>query len=196
MKILYLFRHSTPEKDTGLASRDIPLSEAGRTRAAALPARAGAEHVDVLYSSPLRRAVETARYFRREFTVDERLAERDSDGPAPFTRELWLGQYTDPDLKNEQGESFREVRARMDAVIREILASMEPGQTGAAVTHAAAICAYLQQFCRITVLDPERKLRAIIHKEKTVLNGTIGTPSWFRLEFDGKDEPLTVTYGQ
>ena len=59
------------------------------------------------------------------------------------------------------GESFREVNARMSACIRDILSHLPDGETALIVSHAAAICAYLQGFCTVEVTDAEQKLRKI-----------------------------------
>lgn len=197
MKTLYLIRHSTPQTGLTCAGREIPLSAEGKARAAALAERIrGEREIDLVFSSPLRRALETAQCFSRRLIVDDRLAERDLGGPAPFTRELWAGQYSDPDLKNGTGESFCQVRARMESAIGEILKNMHPGQTAAVVSHAAAICAYLQGDCCITVVDARQKLRSIVYKDKTVLCGAVDTPSCFRLEFSGEQELRGIVYWQ
>jgi broad specificity phosphatase PhoE len=80
---LVLTRHgltgrSDPEQHLG-QTIDIGLSAAGRAQAEALAARIGGEHFDRIVSSPLRRAVETARIVAGDRPVesDPRLLEMD-----------------------------------------------------------------------------------------------------------------------
>lgn len=73
----------------------------------------------------------------------------------------------------------------MTSCINEILLDLRDGEEVVVVSHAAAICAYLLNFCTIRVLDAEHKLREITHNGKTVLAGSIDAPSCFTLYFDG-----------
>ncbi len=72
----------------------------------------------------------------------------------------------------------------MTAAISDILTQTKDGEAAAVVSHAAAICAYLQQYCTITVTDAGKKLRRITFSGATVLNGPISTPSCFVLRFE------------
>ena len=56
----------------------------------------------------------------------------------------------------------------------------------AIISHAAAICAYLLNWCSIKVVDEQKKLRQITHKGDVVMNGKIATPSAFILEFENE----------
>jgi broad specificity phosphatase PhoE len=83
MLTLVLTRHgltdrSDPEQHLGQGI-DIGLSDAGRLQAVALAARIAGEHFDRIVSSPLQRAVETARMvaFDRPIDLDPRLMEMD-----------------------------------------------------------------------------------------------------------------------
>ena len=128
MLTVVLTRHggttrSTPEQHLG-QHLDVPLSESGRTQAAALGRRLAGVGFDRVVASPLRRAVETARLIvpGREPETDPRLLEMDygawegltyeqvaaRDGPA---RLLW---EADPaTLACPGGESGNEVAARV-----------------------------------------------------------------------------------
>lgn len=125
--------------------------------------------------------------------TDNRLIERKIGEHSAFTKEMWLCQYRDADCKPEGGESFREVRCRMTEALGEILAQTPDGGAVVVVSHAAAICAYLQQFCRIEVTDVEHKLRRITFQGKIVLDGAIRTPSAFVLGFEN-GQILQVEY--
>lgn len=82
MALFYFLRHGeTTWNAEGrfCGSTDVPLSEAGRLQAQLLASRMKPLCVDALYSSPLRRALETARLIGEavgcEAVVDPRLAE-------------------------------------------------------------------------------------------------------------------------
>ena len=74
----------------------------------------------------------------------------------------------------------------MTSAINEIISTIQDGNTVAIISHAAAICAYLLNWCSIEVVDEQKKLRKIIHKGAVVMNGKIATPSAFILEFENE----------
>jgi phosphoserine phosphatase len=82
MALFYFIRHGETQWNAeGLLSgrTDVPLSEAGMRQAQLLAERLRAVPVEAMYSSPLERAVETARLIGqaigRESVVDQRLVE-------------------------------------------------------------------------------------------------------------------------
>ena len=195
MKTLYLFRHSKADKTSKLDNSLIPLSEDGRAALLALLGRIGDLDKNVpVFSSAYRRAYETALLISGCVVRDSRLTERQIGSRETFTKELWAGQYTDCDLKNTDGESFREVRKRMTESINEILDQIPGGGSAVIVSHAAAICAYLQQFCRVEVVDADSKHRKITLGEGIILDGVIQAPSCFRLEFEEGYLPSHISY--
>ena len=107
---------------------DPPLSELGRDQAKRLADRMQRSNVAAVYSSPFRRARETAQAISDEVHVDDRLVEMslevNDDGTLDF-REPALG-----------------VVERMTAVVDEIVAN-HAGRRVVAVSHGAAIIAYL-----------------------------------------------------
>lgn len=94
MKRLYLIRHALPDFPDGqrrcLGRTDIPLGDAGMAQAEAMAARL--PPVTAVFSSPLTRAVQTAKMIRPEITV------------LPGLRELDYGQW--------DGLTFTEIRRR------------------------------------------------------------------------------------
>ena len=107
---------------------DPPLSELGRDQAKRLADRMQRSNVAAVYSSPFRRARETAQAISDEVHVDDRLVEMslevNDDGTLDF-REPALG-----------------VVERMTAVVDEIVAN-HAGRRVVAVSHGAAIICYL-----------------------------------------------------
>lgn len=88
---------------------DIPINELGRRQAEAARMRLGARHFDAVYSSPLVRAVETARIVRpgAEILVDERLMEINVGSWAGLTWAEIQAQMPDYEQKYADGVDFR-----------------------------------------------------------------------------------------
>lgn len=184
MKTIYSFRHSAPDRQSTAANSQIPLTADGKAAAKRFWNKIRPSEAVAVYSSPYRRAYETAEAISKSIITDARLAERETGEQGTFTIQAWARQYTDCDFANTGGESFRTVRTRMTAAISYILMQTNDGTAAAVVSHAAAICAYLQQYCTITVTDADKKLRRITFSGATVLNGPISTPSCFVLRFE------------
>lgn len=184
MKTIYLFRHSAPDRQSTAANSQIPLTADGKAAAKRFWNKIRPSEAVAVYSSPYRRAYETAEAISKSIITDARLAERETGEQGTFTIQAWARQYTDCDFANTGGESFRTVRTRMTAAISYILMQTKDGEAAAVVSHAAAICAYLKQYCTITVTDADKKLRRITFSGATVLNGPISTPSCFVLRFE------------
>ena len=189
MKTLILVRHSEPVKDKTIPTAEIPLCESGYIKADELFTIGIFRCVDKVYTSPYRRAYDTAVRLSEVLTVDTRLKERDTGNPLTLNREFWKRQYEDYDYKNRGGESLNNVKERMTLAINEILSGMSDGETVAVISHATAICAFLLNWCLIEVTDEEKKLRRITHNARIVLNGKISTPCVFVLTFE--DEKIS-----
>ncbi|MBD5115791.1 MAG: histidine phosphatase family protein [Ruminococcaceae bacterium] len=184
-KTIYLFRHSKPFRPCALQTEQIPLSPEGKQLIKKFLSD-GFDGVKAVYSSSYLRAKETAAFFNKPVTEDSRLIERRIGDPEGFTKEIWVGQYTDFDLKNSGGESFSEVNRRMTEAVNDILNKTKDGEEAAVVFHAAAICAYLMNYCEIKVIEAESKSREISFNGKAVLSGSIACPSCFKLMFEEK----------
>jgi 2,3-bisphosphoglycerate-dependent phosphoglycerate mutase len=159
---LLLIRHALPvriEGDEGTAA-DPELAELGHEQSRALADYLGGEHIDVLYVSPLRRALQTAEPVSArlglDVIVDEELAEFDRHSHFYIPIE---------ELKQEKDERWDDlVEGRwgvdgevdpttfkavvVEAVERVIKA--HPGQTVAIVCHGGVINAY---FAHLLDLD-------------------------------------------
>ena len=124
---VWLVRHADCYQDL-VDAADPPLSVLGRDQATRLAERVRRMQPVAVYSSPYRRAIETAKAISDDVRVDDRLIEMaldvNEDGSLDF-RELPSG-----------------VVERMRAVVDEI-AQRHPGQRVVAVGHGAALIAYL-----------------------------------------------------
>ncbi len=186
MKTVILIRHSEPIKDRTMPTEELPLSERGHMKAQALFSLDLFGSVQAVYTSPYRRAYSTAEKLSERLKVDERLRERELGNPETLNAEFWNRQYEDHNYKNIDGESLNDTKERMTSAVSEVISAMQDGDTVAIVSHAAAICAFLLNWCSIEVVDEQRKLRKITHNGTVVMNGKIATPSAFVLEFENE----------
>jgi 2,3-bisphosphoglycerate-dependent phosphoglycerate mutase len=149
---LLLIRHALPVRVEGAdGPADPPLAEVGHRQAAALAAWLAPEPIDAIYTSPLRRAVETAAPLAASTglgpIVDEDLAEYDRHANEYIPME---------ELRAEGGERWEqavaewslggeEMAAWFDAVVAAVerVVDAHPGQTVAVVAHGGVINAYL-----------------------------------------------------
>lgn len=185
MKTILLVRHSEPIRDRIVPAAMLPLSERGYEKARELFRRDIFRTVDAVYTSPYRRARDTARELCEGAVTDDRLRERELGDLQTLDAAFWCRQYADHAYKNKNGESLNDAGKRMTAALREIMAATPEGGTAAVVSHAAAICAFLLNWCSIEVVDEQKKVRKIQHSETVVLDGKIAAPSVFVLRFAG-----------
>lgn len=130
----------------------IPLNSYGRLQAVALANFLRNIGIGQLYSSDLKRAAETAEIIGERIgcaaIYDQRLRERHIGQWQGLTRQeaqLWYPEeYAQLQVNQDTyqvpgGESFQEVKARMQAMFQEILAKSEQADNIAIVSHTIAI---------------------------------------------------------
>lgn len=159
-KTIYIFRHG--QTDYNVARRvmgqlDIPLNDVGRAQATELAEKLATASIGAVYSSPLARAMETARAVANKIGVpiitDKRLMERHNgklqghivhgtNNPAEYKMdynqlELFFpaSQLNDNNWRPDGGESRIECWARGRAAITDI-AKNAPYDTIAISTHS------------------------------------------------------------
>jgi len=138
---------------------DPPLSDRGRAQANALARELASETIDVLVSSDLRRAAETAailgeaRGLRPE--LNPRLRELDLGDWEGLTRDeierkagnaLRRFDAGDLDVRPGGGENLREIEQRAFSIVAELV-DAHPGRRLAVVTHLGVIRALLGESC-------------------------------------------------
>ena len=121
--------------DEGVDDGNPALSPTGREQARRLAARLRDLEIDAVYSSPLRRARETAELLGRPLTLDERLVEVAADTSDGFVRLEEVPEVT--------------VRRMREAVTAAVAA--HPGGRVVMVGHGVAILHYL---CDVMRLQP------------------------------------------
>jgi broad specificity phosphatase PhoE len=187
---LYLARHG--ESDWNAANRfqghsDRPLTELGRKQAHALADLVAGESVEAIYSSPLERALETARIVGArtglDVTTRDDLREVDTGSWSGLSRaevkerfpegfERWISGGAGW----EDGESYDQMAARVLEALREIAAA-HPESRVLIVSHGGPIRAIqaaangmdIHEYRRLRPVEPNARLSAV-----AVENGTIG----------------------
>ena len=143
---LVLARHAQATSDQPVD--DPPLTDLGRAQAAALARTLEGETFDSVISSPLRRAVETARAFRPEgeLETDERLREFDFGPQAPATHQM-TAERTDLQLWRA-GDGFPggETLGAFEERVRSALEELGSGDATSVLvfTHSGTILAALR----------------------------------------------------
>jgi 2,3-bisphosphoglycerate-dependent phosphoglycerate mutase len=157
---LLLIRHALPVRiDEGDGPADPDLSEAGHDQARALAEWLVDEGIDAIWSSPMRRARQTAAPLEAalgvEATIDDDLKEFDADENHYIPMEELKGT-DDPrwqELIERLGApeqfAFRDLAA---AAVERVVAA-HPGQRVAIVCHGGVVNAYLS-----TILGIDRPL--------------------------------------
>lgn len=149
---LILVRHALPERrEVESGPADPGLSEAGHAQARHLAEYFAIEHIDALYASPMRRAIETARPVSETkalpYTVVDGVAEWDRDSNEyipieelkaandPRWREIVEGGWT----SDEKPEDFKD---RVLTSLEQII-SDHRGETVVVACHGGVINEYL-----------------------------------------------------
>jgi len=153
--------------------RDIPLNARGRAQARIVGEYLSSETWDVLYSSPLSRAFDTAsaiaeRIGIREVKRDPRLQERNFGEAEGMHVQEYRDKYSGKSVPG--AESWEDVQVRAVAVIDHI-ALLHPDSRVLAVAHGGFISALL------TVLNGG---------EQTPGDGPLKNACMNMLEYDGK----------
>jgi alpha-ribazole phosphatase len=150
---LILLRHGEPEqaaKGRCYGSLDLGLSQNGRKQIEEKLASIANLRADSLYTSPSKRAIESAAIIGAflqldpilspevreiDFGVFEGLTYEEIEKRYPQEYKLWMERPTE--VTFPQGESFAQVKARV-VRFREFLLSSHPGKTVMTVSHGGA----------------------------------------------------------
>jgi broad specificity phosphatase PhoE len=130
---IWLVRHGDCYEDMAEGD-DPPLSATGLRQAERLAARVRRAGATAIYSSPYRRAVETARILGNHVREDARLVEI----------ELELGEDNSLDFKETPTSVVERMRAAIDDIV-----TAHPGEHVVVVTHGVALMAYITDVLRL-----------------------------------------------
>lgn len=157
MKI-YLVRHAIKEKTIG----DVPITKEGVKQAQLIVQYFKNIPLFSIFSSPLRRARETAEYTARmhdlSVRIDNRLRERANWGDLPDQTfqefvEMWDRCTKDPDFVPPVGDSARRACERMSSLLYELAEGHTLESRVLIVTHGGLITDYLANTFQENVLN-------------------------------------------
>jgi alpha-ribazole phosphatase len=190
MGLFYLLRHGETKwnAENRICGRsDVPLSEAGRRQAKRLAERLKPMSFDALYSSPLKRAIDTARFISEriglEPAVDDRLVELDYgewEGKTleeiikndPKTFRAW---ETDPgEVAPPGGESGLEAQQRVVPFLDSLAAKHRKGQV--AVVFHKTVCRLA--ICHVLGMSPSNYRRRLIMENGSLSIIQSGEDDW------------------
>jgi len=142
-----LIRHAESQPDAGLAEPDWPLNSTGQQQSKALAGTLQAQGVEVVYSSPYRRAVDTVRPLAAAaglpISIEDDLRERKlTDGFRADWKTLVEKAWADWSFALPGCESGLDCQARVRACV-DRLARENSGRTIALASHGNAIALYL-----------------------------------------------------
>lgn len=158
---LIIVRHGETEYNTQKryqGQSESPLTERGREQAKSAAKRLCAENIDLIYSSPLSRALDTAKIIRGDrdikIVTDKRLSEikcgkwegiqfDELKEMYPCEMDTWLNQPVIHRMPG--GETMAEVDARAREFLDEILGKYE-GKTILIVTHVIVVLLLMIHF--------------------------------------------------
>ena len=194
--LIYLIRHAQPitielknvnnNDDCQIQNEKQVLSLKGEKQALELSKKDIFKNIDSVYSSKYVRAIGTAKYIASEnnipILIDERLGERKL-GVEEKSKEFWLEQMYNENIKAIGGENQKEVRKRMIESIEDILKN-EKGKKVAVVTHATAMTFLLMNWCKLENAILDGKKRKLSFNNKIVIDDSFNMPEVFELVFD------------
>lgn len=147
MTRVYFVRHAQPEhqwKD----DRTRPLTEEGKNDSKVVLACLKDKNIDLFYSSPYKRSVETitetAEYYGKEIILDERLREREK-GPDGNNYGMFQKRWSDHDYHEAGGESIGMVQNRNIDALMDIL-NENANKNIVIGTHGTALSSILNYF--------------------------------------------------
>ena len=123
MTKIYFVRHAQPEHDWE-DDRTRPLTKEGEKDSAIVFEFLKDKQIDVFYSSPYKRSMDTitdsAGFFNKGIITDERLREREK-GENGNNQGMFRKRWSDHDYHEEGGESIAVVQKRNIEALTEIL---------------------------------------------------------------------------
>ena len=153
---VWLVRHARTEANAGgiwQGRTDGDLDAVGEGQIAALAARLGGEHFDLVLSSPLQRARKTAEVFGDPI-IEADLVEIDLGRWDGLTTSELLDSHR-PDLEafargddvplGGTGETPQQITIRIGSIIDQIFERLRPGERAVVVTHGGVLDAVTQR---------------------------------------------------
>ena len=192
--IVYLIRHSKKmekslvvhelNNDNYQIKREkIILGVEGERRAEKLSNLPELQDIDIIYSSNYVRAIQTAKYLAEKrnlvINIDSRFGERKLGIHGENDINIDLEQYYDHEIKNYEGESFKEVQDRMYQAFLEAV-NNNLGKKVAIYCHGAALTFLLMKWCKLINITEEKK-KTLEFKGKIICDKKFKQPEIFKV---------------
>ena len=205
---IYLIRHSTRlstqrideynnNDSTTLKREKIILSVSGEKRAETLANEAELQNIDKIYASNCVRTLQTAKYMMEKqnlnITLDKRFDERVIGQSNNNSVHNWFTkQFIDENYKTIGGESQKEVQLRMFDGLSKVLHNNQ-GKRIAIFSHGLAISFLLLKWCKLINVNENKEI-TLEFNNKIIYNKRLNSPEVFKLLFDEKNNPISITY--
>lgn len=161
------------------------LSSEGERKAKILSENKEFNKLDVIYSSNYVRTIQTAKYFAErldiKINVNKDLNERRYGNPLD-SQDIGIEQYYDENVKNNDGESRKEVTERMYNVFKNIVRENK-GKNIAIFSHGASITFLLMKWCDLISITSEKK-KCLKFKNNIIANKIFEAPEVFKIIID------------
>lgn len=194
MTIIYLIRHSKPDKSAFVhENKLIELSEEGKIKAQEFFKKQEFKNIEKVYTSDYVRALQTGKLLNKPLVIDKRLGERIPGIPdyGMSPNEYFYKQIKDHDFKFENGESRNEIETRMFEALIDIIENNK-GKEILVVSHGTSMTFLLMRFCDIKITDIENKIRRIKFNNKIVFENKFDFLETFKLIFDEQNELIEI----
>ena len=148
MTVIYFVRHAQPDFSMQ-DDKERPLTDEGKNDTKKVLEFFKDKKIDVFYSSPYKRSIDTiastAEYFGLKIHTDARLREREKGEGGNKTHDIIRKRWQDFDYHEEGGESIRIVQQRNIEALEEILEQNE-GKTIVIGTPGTALSTILNYY--------------------------------------------------
>ena len=126
---------------------------------------------------------------KKIINIDKRFNERNM-GIIKEGKNIVIDQYFDNNLKNEEGESKKEVQNRMYEGFMDVV-HKNKGKRVVIFSHGAAITFLLMKWCKLEYIK-ENKHKCLSLKNKIVVDKVFNQPEIFKITLDENDDILNI----
>lgn len=169
------------------------LSSEGERKAKILSENEEFDKLDIIYSSNYVRTIQTAKYFAErlniKININKDFNERKYGNPLE-SKEIGIEQYYDENIKNNEGESRKEVTERMYNAFNKIVKENK-GKNIAIFSHGAAITFLLMKWCDLLSITNDKK-KCLKFKNSIITNKIFEAPEVFKIIIDERNNIKSI----
>ena len=169
------------------------LSSEGERKAKILSENEEFDKLDIIYSSNYVRTIQTAKYFAErlniKININKDFNERKYGNPLE-SKEIGIEQYYDENIKNNEGESRKEVTERMYNAFNKIVKENK-GKNIAIFSHGAAITFFFFLWCDLLSITNDKK-KCLKFKNSIITNKIFEAPEVFKIIIDERNNIKSI----